>query len=177
MPFVHQTRDTFVPRLSRGQSNLNCAQHLQRCKRHQLGRTCRLHPVANMASKKQDAAKRSGVKPDEKEGINNWVCVSDEQYEVFLKKLAACSKPKQFKTVICSKQGVRALVLYDPDKKVFLEKCTGRKVQRFELAPGSEIAHMSEVGRALLVGGEHFQQVFDRTVTANMMRNGVTGHH
>lgn len=102
MPFVHQTRDTFVPRLSRGQSNLNCAQHLQRCKRHQLGRTCRLHPVANMASKKQDAAKRSGVKPDEQEGINNWVCVSDEQYEIFLKKLAACSKPKQFKTVIAA---------------------------------------------------------------------------
>ncbi len=130
-----------------------------------------------MAGKKQDTAKRSTVKPDEKEGINSWVCVPDDEYESLLKKLAACSKPKYFKTVICSKQGVRALVLYDPDKKVFYEKCTGRKVQRFELPPGSEIAYMSEVGRALLVGGEHFQQVFDRTVTANMMCNGVTGHH
>ncbi len=130
-----------------------------------------------MAGKKQDAAKRSAVKPDEKEGINSWVCVSDEEYESFLKKLAACSKPKQFKTIICSKQGVRALVLYDPEKKVFFEKSTGRKVQRFEIPPGCEIAHMSEVGRALLVGGEHFQQVFNRTVTASMMRNGVNGHH
>ncbi len=130
-----------------------------------------------MAGKKQDAVKRSAVKPDEKEGINSWVCVSDEEYESFLKKLAACSKPKQFKTIICSKQGVRALVLYDPEKKVFFEKSTGRKVQRFEIPPGCEIAHMSEVGRALLVGGEHFQQVFNRTVTGSMLRNGVNGHH
>ena len=129
-----------------------------------------------MAGKKQDAVKHSALKPDENEGTNNWVCVSDELYESFLKKLAACSKPKEFKTVICSKQGARAFFLYVPEKKVFFEKSTGRKVQRFELPPGCEIGHMSEVGRALLVGGERFQQVFDRTVTANMMRNGVTGH-
>ncbi|DBA75817.1 TPA: hypothetical protein ACH3X1_010222 [Trebouxia sp. C0004] len=130
-----------------------------------------------MAGKKQDAAERSELKPYEKEGIDSWVCVSDEEYESFLKKLAACSKPEQFKTMICSKQGVRALVLCDPAQKFFFEKSTGRQVQRFELPPGCEIAHMSEVGRALVVGGEHLQQVFDRTVIANMARNGVTGHH
>ncbi|KAL0020914.1 hypothetical protein WJX77_010632 [Trebouxia sp. C0004] len=58
-----------------------------------------------MAGKKQDAAERSELKPYEKEGIDSWVCVSDEEYESFLKKLAACSKPEQFKTMICSKQG------------------------------------------------------------------------
>ncbi len=129
---------------------------------------CDLPHIMKENAQKRDINKQMYL--DMKAKPTRWVAVSDEEYERFLEKLKTCAKAKHFKATILDKHGVKALVLYDTDKKVFYEKCTGREVHRLQIAPGCEVTWYSEAACALLEEGQpRFQEVLEQTMQMSMM--------
>jgi hypothetical protein len=81
------------------------------------------------------------------------VAIPGQDYAGMQAKLAACGKPKHFRTTLTDRAGVRSTILYDPVRACFYEKNSRRVVLNVDAlvqdANGQVVAH-STLGAAML---------------------------